>query len=397
MLQKIDMQTRRLLAFSIPIALAILVFVRFFYGELIIYFQNVLFDQIRTGLDSNDIEQLGQIGDFWGGIINPIIGLVTIFFLAYNYTISKEQLDNAKEQLKNANEQSNYDNELKLISPKLEKIEQLASVANSETLAELLLTRLDKITLGKHTGLILSDLNENSTLDEIKLTKLIGAALINIEDSDLTEDKKSILTKHLLLNLGNLQQPLVTMVAINAFQSQRNDIYFESLQLAILNLKILKTPHLLPEALHPFLEKSHAFNEPQRKMAAKGMRILRQYFCAAENSNVAFTTTQETIEHFQDAQQKSPFDLMIIETTHPREQLMCKFHHNERSLTAENIDIELIEEIIQSNKNKINGKIFKIELITNYNATEVIKRGHLNNPDFIKFLEDTEKSFCQAY
>lgn len=51
-----------------------------------------------------DPERLGQLGDFLGGTINPLIGLITIVLLAVSILIQRKELKETSESLKNQNE-----------------------------------------------------------------------------------------------------------------------------------------------------------------------------------------------------------------------------------------------------------------------------------------------------
>ena len=52
---------------------------------------------------SVDIEQWGQFGDFLGGLLNPIVGLATIYLVLINVRLQKRELSLALQEMKNSN------------------------------------------------------------------------------------------------------------------------------------------------------------------------------------------------------------------------------------------------------------------------------------------------------
>ena len=44
--------------------------------------------------------ELGQTGDFFGGILNPVLGYITLIALIYTINLENQSLENTKESLK---------------------------------------------------------------------------------------------------------------------------------------------------------------------------------------------------------------------------------------------------------------------------------------------------------
>lgn len=53
---------------------------------------------------SEDPEQWGQFGDFLGGVINPVVGLVTVFLVIVSISVQRKELAATVEEMKSANE-----------------------------------------------------------------------------------------------------------------------------------------------------------------------------------------------------------------------------------------------------------------------------------------------------
>lgn len=53
---------------------------------------------------SHDPADWGVLGDFFGGVMNPIISLATLFFVAKTYVTQIAELDSARESVKRADE-----------------------------------------------------------------------------------------------------------------------------------------------------------------------------------------------------------------------------------------------------------------------------------------------------
>lgn len=52
---------------------------------------------------SDDPEQWGQFGDFVGGVINPVVGLITVFLVILSISIQRKELAATVEEMKSAN------------------------------------------------------------------------------------------------------------------------------------------------------------------------------------------------------------------------------------------------------------------------------------------------------
>ncbi len=82
------------------------VMARTFAGTVIFSFAAVAVYvwNFRQNSIPNDPEKWGQLGDYLGGVINPAIGLVTVFLIVLSITIQRRELRSSLQEMKHANE-----------------------------------------------------------------------------------------------------------------------------------------------------------------------------------------------------------------------------------------------------------------------------------------------------
>lgn len=71
----------------------------FAFAAVAIYMWN-----FRQGPIATDPASWGQLGDYLGGVINPAVGLATVFLIVISITIQRRELRSSLKEMKNANE-----------------------------------------------------------------------------------------------------------------------------------------------------------------------------------------------------------------------------------------------------------------------------------------------------
>ncbi len=89
-------------------------FAIFVYPRIIVW-SNENFDFLECWRSFNT-ETLGQLGDFWGGIVNPLLGFVTLFFLVLTWNTTQQQLALSEKQYKDQNNRHHNEMHNALIS-----------------------------------------------------------------------------------------------------------------------------------------------------------------------------------------------------------------------------------------------------------------------------------------
>jgi uncharacterized membrane protein len=89
---------------TIVVMVYLIVYVVAAWNPEITYF---FFDTGEKGTqDGGKFGLLGTIGDFFGGVINPILTFITIYLLLVSIRIQREELEETREEMKKATEQA---------------------------------------------------------------------------------------------------------------------------------------------------------------------------------------------------------------------------------------------------------------------------------------------------
>jgi hypothetical protein len=196
---------------------------------------------ICTELDA----RMGQLGDFWGGLMNPILSLVTILFVALTWLTTQRQLKNQREQLKLQHDEVEFHIFWKLFETQTGKIESAVKNAKHNNLIDLYVSRCKRINAGEYSVSITRNSDADEFPFEIELIRATSRAF-----TLLTEQKENpLFTRSYAVEwvedlLGDMKYPLLRILTTEGFKSHENAIYREKISQAIINLELLKYGYL---------------------------------------------------------------------------------------------------------------------------------------------------------